>query len=139
MNLISPMLATPPAAPQPPASAEKFDLSKIDTPTEALLMPVVDLVAGMAAGNSDTPTVATVRVKAGDQSLEYTTTPRGASIAIDGKMNDQAFGFVGRPSINASQVNVTGTVPGGDFNCQLKVVPGGFNLSGHAGEVSFEE
>lgn len=130
----------PAPTPAPPADpVERFDLSHIDTPTEALCMPIVDLVAGMAAGNGDTPSVATVALKSGDQSLQYTIRPSAdrSAVRIEGQMNAQPFTLDG--AVQGTGVGVQGATPGGALAAQLEVQAGGFKVSGQAGDVPFEE
>lgn len=128
-----------PAPTAPPAPSDTFDLSKIDTPTEALLMPGVDLVAGMALGNQQKSGLDTVRLTAGDQTLEYTMKPRGATVDIQGKINAQPFEVVGRPSIQSGRTLFSGSTPAGDFGFSLNAELGGFQVAGKAGAIEFDE
>jgi len=132
----APPLGQPPAPPAPPApppapGPEVFDLSAIDTPVEALLMPGVDLIAGMTAAQmGGRPTV---RLEVGEQVVEY----RNTGSAIEGTMNGQPFSLAIGGS--APSVHATGTTPGGAIAEDLSSIPGGVTATGSAGSVSFNQ
>lgn len=129
--------------PAPPRQApEKFDLTSIDTPVEAFLMPTVDLVAGLALGQlggDDHSRTASLKLEAGGQTLEYSNRVTEAGMQIDGKMNGGDFVLQAQPGDDGASVVVSGKTPGGDFEDRLSPVPGGFQLAGKVGTVDFEE
>ncbi len=134
----APPLGSPPAPPEPPApepppapAPEVFDLTSIDTPVEALLMPGVDLIAGMnAAQMGGRPQV---RLEVGDQVVEY----RNTGSALEGTMNGQPFALA--ITADGFQAATTGTTPGGAIAGDLGSIPGGVTANGKAGTVSYNQ
>lgn len=125
--------------PSPPVSAAavEFDLSRIDTPVEAMLMPVVDLVTVLGVDSQYKRS--SVSLKAGDETLDYTFRRTATGAAIDGSMNGRPF-HLDMNDGSPPGATFEGKTPGGDIQGQLQVVPAaGLHVSGQAGEVPFEE
>ena len=128
------MINHTPVRPRSTPQTRPFDLSEIDTPEEAMVMPGADLWAGLVLG----PLAGRVSVMSGDQVLQYEIEPSPDHLTYKGTLNGQPFELEGRAA-RPRGIQVTGETPGGAVDSLRRGGGGGFGLDGSVGEVEFSQ
>lgn len=131
---ISSNIARPAVKALPAPEPKKFDLTEIDTPEEAYLMPVADLLVSMAAGQAQDGD-AEVTVTAGGQTFSYQT----SESAVTGNINGEDFRMDAQIDPEAGTVSMGTELTSGALSTNLGPVPGGIQISGQAGTISYEQ
>ena len=131
---ISSQMARPTVASAPAPQPREFDLSTIDTPEEAYLMPVADLLVSMAAGQAQDGD-AEVTVTAGGQTFTYQTSEQ----AVTGHINGKDFEMQASIDEEAGSVSMGTEVAGGSLSTQVSPLAGGLRVSGQAGTISYDQ
>ncbi len=120
-------------------SEQPFDLDKIDTPEEALLMPVVDLVAGLVSGNTGAKET-DVEVTVGGQKINYTIDADPQHPGVTGSINGADFKLSMKQNpLAPGKLVIAGDIPGGEYKTTVEAVPGGVAIKGKVGEIPVEE
>lgn len=120
--------------PRSPQPQKPFDLSKIDSAEEAMVMPGADLWAGLVLG----PLSGRVTVESAGQTLNYEIRPGKNKIYYAGTMNGKPFKLEGKPA-NPRGIQVQGPTSGGPIDSLRRGGGGGFGLDGSAGETEFSQ
>lgn len=117
----------------PPRSLSQpaFDLSSIDTPEEAMVMPGADLWVGLVLG----PLAGRVTVTSDDQVMTYEQKPGDRKLDYTGEMNGQPFTLEAVPAPRGRRT--IGDTPGGPIDSLLRGGGRGFGVDGQAGSVEF--
>ncbi len=121
-----------------PATGDVVDFRDgINNGTEALLMPMADLVSGMLAGQQFNGN-ARVEVTCGDQKLSYVSKqPTGTHVEIPVEVNGQSFTMAGET--DGASATLEGKGPLGDVSCKFGAEMGGLSSEGNVGGIAFKE
>lgn len=111
-----------------------FDLTKVDSAEEAMIMPGADLWVGLVLG----PLPGRVSVESGGQQLTYETRSGRNKLIYTGTLNGNPFMLEGK-SANPRGIRVTGETAGGAIDSLRRGGGGGFGLDGAAGDVEFSQ
>lgn len=117
--------------------ADKVDFRDgVNNGTEALMLPLVDPMAGLIAGRMKRG--ASVVTRCGDQSVEYVLTkPSDFNVRL--KINGQPAPLIGKPDFENLGVTLSGEVASGKFDIGVSAGPGELVTRGSVGTVGVEE
>ncbi|MCA9794967.1 MAG: hypothetical protein KC910_24330 [Candidatus Eremiobacteraeota bacterium] len=110
-------------------SQPAFDLSTVDTPEEAMVMPGCDLWVGLVLG----PLPGRVTVTSDDQVMTYEQRPSNQPPSYSGQLNGQPFQLDREPI--ARGWRTFGDTPAGPIDSSLMGGHGGFGFIGQAGDI----
>jgi hypothetical protein len=139
-----PPLPTPPGGPSP----ETFDFTKIDTPSEALVMPGADMLTNLLIASSPSRR-GKVTVECNNQKLDYTLSQSGqgasagcscpcdGNSSIPGNINGQPF-TVGMKNIPGISY-IRGNTPSGPLAETIQYLQGSATSAGTAGNMDFNQ
>ena len=124
--------------PVPPGghTTDLFDLSHIDTATEALIMPGADLLTNMIVASSPNHR-GKVTVQCNNQKLEYTLVHSAHSRSVDGNINGKPFSLHLRDIPGATYIQ--GATSSGPVGENIAYHKGGSTAQGAVGTFDYNQ